>query len=508
MSNKNVNIISTQQQVHQPDNLFDTGLMLADPSGQSTLWDDYSSDDSVVEIIIDRTGRSPAEIAEETERLDREGLHYLEHGNDLDDVDDMDDLDDMDLVDIDIPPRPLTLADLDLDMGHVFDEDEHVEHEYEIDSDDESEYAQREEYDTTQDDIDEDRAEVARQIHQYHSRNRGERRGKRNTASNAHTLSTYHREIGFFDLYTTTATTTYEFEPIGLFALAVMYHVVGKAKQLYSNDNDDEREIEMLYEMSIALSPNNSPCFMDYAEGQEMYHKNYDKAEKFYIRAIEDYDDTRAMFNLADMFLRMYADNDDDTAIITESVKDPTYIDSAIKYLKMAATFGDTYSQESACALLYTHRPDEVEEFAVYFELLSIDHWPSASLFENGDTRDYYNWRQVHKVVTDFTTNINPINVYERLKTFVQEAESVGAGAVVDTSRRCLTNIVNNYRQVAPYITKVALFTRLNNVVECGVCYDEKLNIDLQCGHIVCTDCYKHVYLTNCPFCRFEFDTS
>lgn len=52
------------------------------------------------------------------------------------------------------------------------------------------------------------------------------------------------------------------------------------------------------------------------------------------------------------------------------------------------------------------------------------------------------------------------------------------------------------------YSTKVVLFERLGNVVECGVCYETLLNIDLGCGHCVCTDCYKKVYNTRCPFCR------
>ena len=53
------------------------------------------------------------------------------------------------------------------------------------------------------------------------------------------------------------------------------------------------------------------------------------------------------------------------------------------------------------------------------------------------------------------------------------------------------------------YENKKNLFTQLNHVVECGICYDIKLNIDLNCGHCVCTSCYPRLYNKACPFCRF-----
>lgn len=56
--------------------------------------------------------------------------------------------------------------------------------------------------------------------------------------------------------------------------------------------------------------------------------------------------------------------------------------------------------------------------------------------------------------------------------------------------------------EIMRYNNKIKLFTQLGHVVECGICYDEKLNIDLDCGHCVYTDCYPRVYNKSCPFCR------
>lgn len=51
---------------------------------------------------------------------------------------------------------------------------------------------------------------------------------------------------------------------------------------------------------------------------------------------------------------------------------------------------------------------------------------------------------------------------------------------------------------------KITLFTRLNNVHDCAICYEDKLNISLDCGHELCVDCYKSIYKHNstCHICR------
>jgi hypothetical protein len=59
--------------------------------------------------------------------------------------------------------------------------------------------------------------------------------------------------------------------------------------------------------------------------------------------------------------------------------------------------------------------------------------------------------------------------------------------------------------QIISYKNKIILFTRLNNILECGICYEERLNINLFCGHCVCIECYKKVYNKPCPFCRITF---
>ena len=63
-----------------------------------------------------------------------------------------------------------------------------------------------------------------------------------------------------------------------------------------------------------------------------------------------------------------------------------------------------------------------------------------------------------------------------------------------------MAKLMSSCPEIMRYNNKIKLFTQLGHVVECGICYDEKLNIDLDCGHCVCTDCYPRVYNKLFPF--------
>jgi hypothetical protein len=64
-----------------------------------------------------------------------------------------------------------------------------------------------------------------------------------------------------------------------------------------------------------------------------------------------------------------------------------------------------------------------------------------------------------------------------------------------------LSKIMKN-RDIMIYKNKIKLFKNLNNIIECVICYEEQLNIDLHCGHCVCIYCYPKVFEETCPICR------
>lgn len=48
-------------------------------------------------------------------------------------------------------------------------------------------------------------------------------------------------------------------------------------------------------------------------------------------------------------------------------------------------------------------------------------------------------------------------------------------------------------KEVIIYNNKIRLFSRFNNIDTCPICLDDdKLQIDLTCGHLICIDCYPH----------------
>lgn len=75
----------------------------------------------------------------------------------------------------------------------------------------------------------------------------------------------------------------------------------------------------------------------------------------------------------------------------------------------------------------------------------------------------------------------------------------------LDKNNRIYNEIIslsNDRKNILIYNNKIRLFTELNYIVECGICFETKLNLNLNCGHIVCKDCYLHLIFCKCPFCR------
>ena len=61
---------------------------------------------------------------------------------------------------------------------------------------------------------------------------------------------------------------------------------------------------------------------------------------------------------------------------------------------------------------------------------------------------------------------------------------------------------INCIPDIMIYTNKKKLFTELNYIRECGICYETKLNINLYCGHCFCISCYPKLYKNPCPVCR------
>jgi hypothetical protein len=48
----------------------------------------------------------------------------------------------------------------------------------------------------------------------------------------------------------------------------------------------------------------------------------------------------------------------------------------------------------------------------------------------------------------------------------------------------------SNEKEIKIFNNKKRLFENLNNIKQCIICYETKINIDIDCGHELCCDCY------------------
>jgi hypothetical protein len=93
----------------------------------------------------------------------------------------------------------------------------------------------------------------------------------------------------------------------------------------------------------------------------------------------------------------------------------------------------------------------------------------------------------------------NNINKFCLLEFLEYISESLPNNSI----HNLVKNKLNNDKEISIYKNKINLFTKLNHICECPICYETKLNIDLNCGLCFCTDCYIKIYKKSCPICRY-----
>lgn len=265
---------------------------------------------------------------------------------------------------------------------------------------------------------------------------------------------------------------------IGLAAISELMVFKGR----YYQEIENVIEAMSQYKMALEISPY-SDRRQEYATFLED-NGLIELAKKHYIIAIEQHEDIMAMYNLADLYkneLKLLEDND--------QIKKTTQF--MLKYFAMASEKGDNEALEMLCALSYGK--DTIMFAQAYKNILSDPNnhnpWP---LYADDDEDDK----------TEFTSFIESTTILDIMHTLKNTDTSLFTDKEKNIINDCIT-IIDKQTSVITYNNKVALFTRLNHFTECHICYeDQKLNIDLHCGHCVCTDCYRHLVKSPCPFCR------
>jgi len=223
---------------------------------------------------------------------------------------------------------------------------------------------------------------------------------------------------------------------------------------------------------------------------------NYEEAIKLYLQAIEISDEGLAMMNLAILY---------ETYHHREPEKIKKY------YLKAIET-------DNCCASMYNYADyckfqGNYDEMVKYYDLAIREHNDLESVFElilhYREKSDSTNLRKYYLMSLQLgeTDDIYEFTTDNKFESFVllDFVMSATENEVSKINAKNMLAQLNSERNIAIYNNKIKLFTGLNHILECGICYEEKLNINLACGHCVCTCCYKRVYMSSCPFCRICF---
>ena len=234
----------------------------------------------------------------------------------------------------------------------------------------------------------------------------------------------------------------------GLFSIAEMYfNIARKLEQQNKSRTQYNEEIEYYYLLSANL--NYSPAMVNIAIYYEEICNDFDKAITYYLDAIE-HEELYAMYNLADLYYK-----------IKDFSKMEYYYSLAIH----------RYNDIDSIYKLISYYTTQLNfDKMKYYYLIALDnsHFKRSKVSIN----IFYRF-----LILDDITN----------KTTKMEYQ--------------LSKLMKN-RDIMIYKNKIKLFKNLNNIIECVICYEEQLNIDLHCGHCVCIYCYPKVFEDTCPICR------
>jgi len=250
---------------------------------------------------------------------------------------------------------------------------------------------------------------------------------------------------------------------IGLKQLA---HVLGMCAHRLSVNNRIHLA-EPMYLDALAIDP-----YHDFVGNMgimyETRFKNFDLAKKYYLMSIDEGDEL-SMYNLADLYY-----NEKNTELM-------------VQYFELAVQHGDEASSKRL--ILHYHSVGDMPNFARHYYLQLAWSGDDAG----ADDADY--WDGVDE---------SHYSKFQKSHNSLTLAVQLDRGETRDNPD--VVRLLDSLRKTPQYCAfknKVALFTRLNHVVECGICYDnDKVNIDIHCGHTVCVDCYTQLYDKVCPFCR------
>jgi hypothetical protein len=245
-------------------------------------------------------------------------------------------------------------------------------------------------------------------------------------------------------------------EYIGISALSAMIaygstDIEQLEQSLDLNENADAYErLAMCYEKLLSDDP--IMCL------------NYDETVFYYEKAIElDPTNRRIIYNFAE-FWRSVGNKSE-----------------AIRYLKKGVALNDL---ECIIILVYNYyNIGNRVEFLKYYLMTNY------IITDIDDIHDLYS-RETRSIYKEYIMD----KIFEAYDLLDRRICKLLLKPLVGDSEKYIAHHkarMRNHPKINAMINKIDLFTRLNNFHECVICYEQKLNIALNCGHELCVDCYK-----------------
>jgi hypothetical protein len=258
---------------------------------------------------------------------------------------------------------------------------------------------------------------------------------------------------------------------IGLSQISQMYY--NEAIQLSKNNSNKDLNLyaKDLFYQSIIIFPHEHNL-VDYADFLDDVFNMEENAIEYYKQAIEEFNSNRGAYNLSITYECM-------------SKNEKYTQDEQNKYL---------YESLKFCLISTENATDKIYELDPYYHFLDI-----IGLINKDSTSSPLSMIEIYNIIKDEVKKI------EEKTSIFNYTPLKNINEIVIKILYKWKHKIENYSDIIIYNNKIKLFERLNNNVECGICFEEKLNIDLCCGHTICKDCYPKVYTSACPYCRIKF---
>lgn len=303
---------------------------------------------------------------------------------------------------------------------------------------------------------------------------------------------------------------------VGLKQLAFVYSKLGYA---YQESNLNYPAV-VYYKMAIDIDPE-----MDYLAdlGRLLEEERcFNLAEDYYIRAMNIWDPENegsrqgaiiAAFNCGDMYDTQHSEIGGPEEQQKLALKCYGF-GARLRDQPCMARYMIRCLEMSACGLSgpADQIKYQIEMYSTYATMCDMENCRcedeeekcKCNLFDRvyntalNNTDDWLQFDDFQTTYTNLRVAVDATNLYEEL---VKKPNTTMDPLLMQKLKIAITTMqsVMDYRC---YINKISLFTKLNHVTDCPICYENKLNIDLRCGHTFCKDCYVRISDKPCPLCR------